>query len=303
MRTNSPETLLEFQRRFPDDAACEAFLIQWRWPEGVRCPRCSGNRCTRLEGRRQWQCHSCRHQVSITAGTILHRTRLPLRKWFWAIFLVARHKKSISALQLQADLGLGSYRTAWLLLHKIRASFDESSAFPLRGVVEIDETLVGRCAPDGPRGRGSERAVVVAAVERREDGALGDARSAVVANADAETLKPLIATFVTPGSTIATDGWRGYLGLQEAGYHHQRAVSRYGRKKLHPVLDGAHLFFSNFKTWIRGRFHGVSPKYVAAYLAEFTYRFNRRNQLADGFAWLTRRLMARSPRTLAQIVG
>lgn len=303
MRTDGPPTLLAFQERFPTDQACEEFLFRWRWPGGFRCPRCKGSRAKRLQGRRQWQCSSCRFQVSITSGTAMHRSKVGLRTWFWAIFLVARHKKSISAAQLKADLGIGSYRTAWLLLQKIRGVFGESTAFPLKGLVEIDETLLGRVAKGAPRGRGSDRAIVVAAVERRSKGHLGSARAEVVPQADAETLVPFVKRHIEPGSRVDTDGWRAYLTLDEEGYRHKREVSHYGRNQPRPVLDGVHLFFSNFKTWVRGRFHGVSPKYAPGYLAEYTYRFNRRASGADNFAWLARRLMNHRPRTLLEIKG
>jgi len=300
---DAPSTLLAFQARFATEQACEDFLFRWRWPDGFRCPDCSGPRGTRLRGRREWQCPDCGRQISITAGTALHRSKLSLRVWFWAMFLVARHKKSISALQLQADLGLGSYRTAWLLLHKIRSVLSESTDFPLRGVVEIDESLVGRVDKGAIRGRGSDRAMVVAAVERRPDGRLGSARAEVVPQADAETLVPFVKRSVAPGARVETDGWRAYLTLRDEGYSHRRTISVYGRKTLRPVLDAAHLFFSNLKTWIRGRFHGVSPKYASAYLGEFTYRFNRRRSPPEILGWLARRLMNHPARTLDQIRG
>ena len=136
---------------------------------------------TRLSTRRQYQCHDCRHQTSVTAGTALHKTKLPLRVWFWAIFLVARHKKSISALQLMADLGLGSYRTAWLLLHKIRACFDESRDYPLLGLVEVDEAYVGGSEKGVMPGRAaSKKGIVITGVEVLPSGRLGSARMKVI---------------------------------------------------------------------------------------------------------------------------
>jgi len=303
MRTNSPPTLLAFQERFRDEKTCEEFLFQWRWPDGFRCPRCGGRKATRLAGRRQWQCRACYHQVSITAGTVMHRTKLSLRMWFWAMFLVGRHKKSISAVQLQADLGFRSYRTAWLLLHKIRSCFGERRAFPLKGVVEVDESLVGSLPAGAIRGRGAPQALVVAAVERRADGTLGSARAEVIERADAATLVPFVKRSVASGSAVMTDGWRGYLALAHEDFDHTREVALYGLERPRRVLDGVHLFFSNLKTWLRGRFHGVSPRYMPAYLAEFTYRFNRRHSPPDIFAWVARRLMGGGPRSLAQITA
>src|SRR5262245_52261284 len=182
MRPECPSSVLEFQRRFGTEEACEAFLFAWRWPQGFRCPRCGASKSWRLGGRALYQCASCHHQASVTAGTALHKSKLPLTVWFWAVFLVGRHKKGISALQLQADLELGSYRTAWLLLHKIRACFGESEAFPLRGLVEVDETYVGASRRGrGSRGRaaGEHQSIVVAGVEVRR-GSLGSLRMQAV---------------------------------------------------------------------------------------------------------------------------
>jgi transposase-like protein len=302
MRTNSPPSLHEFQKKFSSERACEAFLFRWRWPDGFRCPRCSGASATRLARRKEQQCRQCRYQVSVTSGTALHRTKLPLRTWFWAIFLVARHKKSISALQLKADLCV-NYRTAWLLLHKVRAILSERSDFPLRGLVEVDESIVAGSPGEGGGGRGSDRPLVVAAVERLPNGKLGSARAEVVTRADAATLIPFVRRHVAPEAHVATDGWRGYITLPQRGFSHTREVSRYGLPRLRPVLSGVHGYFSNLKTWLRGRFHGVSPKYLPAYLAEFTYRFNRRQTPADNFAWILRRLMRERHRGLAEIMA
>jgi len=138
MRPDVPATLFEFQQQFATEEDCEAYLASWRWPKGFECPKCSYRGAWRIARRRLYQCKSCRHQTSVTAGTALHRSKLPLRIWFWAVFLVGRHKKGMSALQLQQDLGIGSYRTAWALMHKIRACFTENEAFPLKGFVEVD---------------------------------------------------------------------------------------------------------------------------------------------------------------------
>ena len=163
-----PTTVLELQARFPDEAACEAFLRKLRWPKGFVCPRCQGRRSSTITTRRLEQCRACRYQVSLTAGTVLHRTRLPLRVWFWAIFFVGRHKTGISALQLRKDLGLGSYETAWTLLHKLRSTLGERTGKRLVGLVEADETYVGARGEPGVRGRALRgKSLVAAVVENR----------------------------------------------------------------------------------------------------------------------------------------
>ena len=303
MNATNPATLLEFQDRFDSETACEEFLFRWRWPEGFRCPRCGCWQATRLSTRRQYQCHDCRHQTSVTAGTALHKTKLPLRVWFWAIFLVARHKKSISALQLMADLGLGSYRTAWLLLHKIRACFDESRDYPLLGLVEVDEAYVGGSEKGVMPGRAaSKKGIVITGVEVLPSGRLGSARMKVIPDVKAESLAPFVVENVDPDATVATDGWPGFNEIERLGYRRERHVSKGPRNApFHPVLDGVHLMISNLKTWLRGRFHGVSRKYLPAYVAEFMYRFNRRRSPPDLFGWVTRRLMTRTSLTLGAI--
>jgi transposase-like protein len=233
----------------------------------------------------------------------MHRSKLPLRTWFWAIFLVGRDKKGISAVQLQRDIGVKTYRTAWLLLHKIRASFDESSQeYPLRGVVEIDEAYVGRMGHGEHGGRGGSAACVVAAVERTPAGPLGSARMAVIKSASASELARFIGREVDREKALVhTDGWAAYRELRWMGYRHQTHVGTRTRGRSRPVLPAVHLVFSNLKTWLRGRFHGVSAKYLPAYLAEFTYRFNRRKDPPNLFGWVARRLMSRPARTLAQL--
>jgi transposase-like protein len=136
MRATCPSPGLELAKRFATEEACEAYLFRWRWPEGFRCPRCRHAKCFRLSRRPLYQCARCRHQASVTAGTVFHKSLLPLPVWFRAIFLVTRGEQGISSLRLQRELDLGSYRTAWLLQRKIRRSLREGSAFPLRDLVQ-----------------------------------------------------------------------------------------------------------------------------------------------------------------------
>ena len=303
MNPNVPSTLLEFQSRFATEEACEAHLFAWRWPKGFVCPRCGHHGYSRIARRGLYQCNECKKQVSITAGTAMHKSMLPLRTWFWAVFLVGRHKKGISALQLQRDTGIRTYRAAWLLLHKIRACFDEnSSEFPLRGMVEVDEAYVGRVAAGEHGGRGSSAACVVAAVERTPAGPLGSARMAVIPAATTEALATFIEREVDRHEAyVHTDGWLGYRSLKARGYRHRVHIGERNTGPKCPVLPAAHLLIANLKTWLRGRHHGVSKKYLGAYLAEFLYRFNRRADPNALFGWVARRLMSRPGRTLAQL--
>jgi transposase-like protein len=138
-----PKNLGDFYRRFPGDAACFRYLVETRWPDGFRCPACGSNNAHLMEGRRTWQCRSCRKQTTVTAGTVLHRSKLPLTAWFTAAYLMTSLKPGISALQLQAQLGLSRFETAWFLLHKLRRAMVNPDRSKLAGSVEVDETWVG----------------------------------------------------------------------------------------------------------------------------------------------------------------
>jgi len=301
----SPATFRGFVSQCGSEAECIEYLARWRWPDGFVCPRCGSLRHCRRHSRPLWECLDCGRQTSVTAGTALHRTKVPLQVWAYAMWLLGRRKKSISALQLQRETGIGSYRTAWALLHKVRKVLSENDDFPLTDQVEADETMLTR---GGARGRrvGSGGAVVVAAVERREVNqrgrsylAAGAARVRAVPDAAAPTLLGFIMDNVAEGAHLITDGWYGYRMLYEHGYDHdihqlQGIAKRVGgdRKKLAPLfLPKVHLFFSNLKTWLRGTFHGVSPRYLQAYLNEYTYRFSRRHRDDQLFGFIVRRMV------------
>jgi len=165
-----PKTLRQFQSDFATEEACERYLAACRWPEGFICPRCGNRRAYDLVNQRRWQCAGCRHQVSLTAGTVLHRTKIGLPQWFWAAYLMTTDKRGISALLLQRQLGLSCYETAWMLLHKLRRAMVNVAREPLHGEVEVDETWIGG-EQAGLRGsrqlKGRRAALVLVAVERR----------------------------------------------------------------------------------------------------------------------------------------
>lgn len=284
-----PRTLAQFYRRFPDDAACLRYLVETRWPEGFRCPACGSSDVGFLSTRRLWQCRACRHQTSVTAGTILHRTRLPLTTWFTAAYLVASLKPGISALQLSQQLGL-HYETAWFLLHKLRRAMVNPERRKLPGEVEVDETWIGgkQAGLKGGRQRRDRKALLVALAVERGETALGRLRSAVVPDAGQATLRAFIGRSVEPGATIISDAWSGYGGLAAAEYIHlsvsQAALRRAG---LEPdAVPGVHRVISNLKTWLRGTHHGVGADHLEHYLQEFVFRFNRRFYPMAGFASL-----------------
>lgn len=303
-----PKTLQEFQATFPDEQACWETLRQVRWPKGFVCPRCGHEASSWISTRRLEQCRNCRYQCSVTAGTVFHRTRIPLLTWFWAIFFVGRHKQGISALQLQRDTGLGSYQTAWTLLHKLRSALCHRPESRLAGLVEVDETYVGG-RERGRRG-GREvlnKSIVAAAVEQREHTA-GRVRLSVVEGIGFEELGPFVGGVVDASRTTArTDGLNTYCGLEAIGIRHDRKVQGPDRAHSKKILPWSHTVFGNLKTWLRGTFHGVSGKYLQLYLHEFVYRFDRRWREGELFGFVLNRAAHGEPlpyqRLLAEAVG
>ena len=274
-RADFPRTLAEFQERFASEEDCRRYLVACRWPDGFLCPRCGGRDADELAGRALFQCGSCRHQVSVTAGTLLHRTHVPLRLWFAAAYLVATHTPGFSAVQLQRQLGLSRYETAWAMLHKLRRAMLRPERDRLSGVVEVDEAYVGgvEAGRSSGRRRDSRKSIVVAAVEVRGRGS-GRIRLAVVEDLSAAALVPFVEAAVAPGSAVLTDGWQGYAPLRR-GYDHQPSTVG-DPKNASVLLPRVHRTFSNLKTWLKGTHHGVSAKHLPYYLDEFVFRFNRR---------------------------
>ena len=290
-----PATLLEFMEQFPDHDACRRYLEEMRWPNGLVCPRCQGTNASSVASRRLRQCAACRYQVSVTAGSVFHATQTSLQKWFLALFFLARHKQGISALQLQRDLGLGSYQTAWTMLHKLRSTLGRRTGQLLQGVVEADEAFVGGSRSGGKRGRGApNKSIVVVMVEQREHTA-GSAALEIVPDASWENLGPTVRGRIEgANTTVVTDGHRGYSPFQSAGVDHE-ATTLATPEAASEVLPWAHTLISNLKAWLLGTFHGVSHKHLDRYLKEFTYRLNRRWNEDKLFYYLTRRAVEGKP--------
>src|SRR5215208_5467599 len=217
-----PATIMEFQERFASEAACLDYLAASRWPEGFVCPACGGRQAWVLERRHLWECADCHRQTSVTAGTVMHGTRTPLRTWFWAAYLVATHHPGISAKQLQRQLGLSRYETAWLILQKLRRAMVAPEREALRGEVEIDEFFLGGYEEGlrGSRQRG-KKALCGIAVEVRGRGS-GRLRLAVLPDASKDSLDAFASATTERAATVRTDGWKGYNGLMALGYDHRR---------------------------------------------------------------------------------
>ncbi len=306
--------MLEFQERYGSEAGCIEALARLRWPQGYVCARCGERRSYQLKTRpRIFECARCGHQESVTAGTIFHRTRTPLRKWFLAAWWMARDKRGVSALLLSRELEL-RYETAWLMAHKLRHALTERPAFPLEGLVEVDESYYGGRGKPESRGRGlanPNKSLLVMAVEKRPVGpgkgikasgfVAGAARLAILPAANAHELGGFVREAVRPGSRLVSDGFKGYAGLHGA-YRHHPVVQGEGNnaERLMPIV---HVLFSNVKTWLNGTYHGVSAKHLPRYAREWNYRFNRRTRIADLADFVLRRAMARPTITYRELVN
>jgi len=302
--TKGPGTVVEFTERFPDESACMEFLRGTRWPDGFVCPRCQGRESVTIATRRLTQCKACRHQTSLTAGTVFQGTRKPLRLWFLAIFFLGRHKTGISALQLQKDLGLGSYKTAWSWLHKLRSALSERGEFRLTGLVEADETYVGGRRQPGGRGRAlvPGKSAIAAVVEDRGERA-GALRMAIVPAVSQAELGPFVRGAIDQAkAVVVSDDWKGYGDLVKHGADHCPIVQG-EPKNAASLLPWSHIVFSNLKGWLRGTFHGVSPKHLHRYLQEFVYRTNRRWLEADLFFYVLRRAANGEPLTWLRLTA
>src|ERR1019366_4703941 len=214
-----PRTFQEVDEWFRSDAACREYIRRLRWPGGFICPHCGWTGEPWVTSRALLHCRGCQGQTSLTAGTIFQDTRKPLRMWFMAMWYVTNQKNGVSALGLQRVLGLGSYKTAWTWLHKLRRPMVRPGRDRLTGRVEVDETFVGGLE-EGVRGRQTEtKAFVVIAAQ--EDGAgIGRIRMRRISDASAQSLEPFIMESIEPGSVVHTDGWAGYGGVPAKGFDH-----------------------------------------------------------------------------------
>jgi transposase-like protein len=292
---------MELQERFPDDAACLEYLAVSRWPEGCRCPACGSKRAWILERRHLWECSDCHRQASVTAGTVMHGTRTPLRLWFWAAYLVATHTPGISAKQLQRQLGLSRYETAWLILQKLRRAMVAPEREPLRGEVEVDEGFLGGVNPDRKAGRDPVgKRLVGVAVEVRGAGS-GRLRLAVLADASKRSLGPWVAENVESDAIVHTDGWGGYADLSARGFDHRPISQRWRSEERRLILPRAHRALSNLKAWLQGTRRSASEKHLQVYLDEFVFRHNRRRTPMATFQTLLGLGAAHEPSTYAEI--
>ena len=266
---------------FPTDQACYEYLCLVRWPEGFVCPHCQHNEAWKKKNR-LLRCKQCRRNISVTAGTIFQDRRIPLRLIFQAMWYIVCQKQGVSALGLQGILGLGSYRTVWSWLHKLRTAMVRPGRDLLSGTVEVDETLVGG-ERHGKRGRGAEgKELVLVAVEDNDKNGMGRIRLKHIPDATGATLEKAVDELIAPGSTVRTDGWRGYNGLSKKGFHHV-VINHAEQEPGEDSTPLVHRIASLLKRWLLGTHQGAQHfSHLHYYLDEFTFRFNRRTSHSRG---------------------
>ena len=269
-----PQNMLDFTEKFVTERAYRTYLSALRWPNGFVCPHCVGTHAWPIN-RGQWECAGCRKQTSPTAGTVLHKSRIPLRAWFLAMWLACTQKTGLSAAGMQRELGLGSYRSAWLLLHKLRAAMVRLDRECLSGTVEVDETYIGG-SEEGVTGRQLVTVCLVVIAVELDGRKMGRIRLRHVPDASARSLVGFLKDSVKDGSEIHTDGLRGYASLEQLGYRHTVTPTRGDEEILEAKFPHVHLVASLLKRWLIGTHQGgVGSRHLQLYLDEFTFRFNR----------------------------
>lgn len=306
-----PRTWSEFLDWFSSEDACLAYLERLRWPQGFICPSCGAMTAAPYRASRtRLLCKDCGHQSTVTAGTIFDKTRTPLKVWMAAAWYVTNQKQGVSALGLQRVLGLGSYQTAWTMLHRFRRAMVRPDRDRLKGVVEVDETylaITDRKQPISPAGRknNTSKVLIVLAVEILHPKGFGRIRLRRIDKDSEEFIVPFVQACIEAGSTLKTDGSAAYRALPELGYGHQRNVMLGSDVPAHVSMAGVHRVASLIKRWILGTHHGsVQPEHLDAYLDEFVFRFNRRTSSSRGmlFYRLMQQAVATDPVTYADIV-
>jgi transposase-like protein len=290
---------------FRSEAACRDYIRRLRWPGGFQCRQCDAIGEAWMTARGVLLCKACETETSLTAGTIFEGTRKSLRQWFLAMWFVTSQKNGVSALGLQRELGLGSYQTAWTWLHKLRRAMVRPGRDCLTGDVEVDETYVGG-VEEGKRGRGAANKAIVAVAAEKNGRGIGRIRLRRVTDVSANSLLTFVQGAVEPGTTIFTDGWRGYSGLTAAGYRHQVTVIGGGSDPAHEVLPRVHLVASLLKRWLAGTHQGgIQHQHLDYYLDEFTFRFNRRRSKSRGllFHRLAQQAVSVGPVPYQHIIG
>jgi hypothetical protein len=287
-----PINLLDFQRMFRDEEACLQYLEQLRWPEGFICEKCSvGGEPFRILSRpRVLKCRSCLYESSITAGTVMHRSKTSVHVWFWAAYLIATQTPGISALELQKRLGIARYETAFQLLHKLRAAMVRPNRDKIgdEWPLEMDIIYLGGRTKSGVQGKTNQKPAIMAVEIRRKEvrhaktgkiikrALAGRVRLQAIQDKSADSIDKFAKECITPGAVIVSDDGTEFTNLRSLGYDHRPVPMRGDREKMDIYLPMVSRVTANLKTWIDGTFHGVRKHHLQSYLDEFMFRFNRR---------------------------
>lgn len=305
-----PTNWNEFLDWFGSEDACLAFLEKLRWPDGFVCPGCGSVGAPYRSSRVRLMCRDCARQTTVTAGTIFDKTRTPLRVWLAAAWYLTNQKQGVSALGLQRVLGLGSYETAWAMLHRFRRAMVRPERERLKGLVEVDETYLALSDRENPisavgRKSNTSKVLVAIAVELHEPKGFGRIRLRRIDNDAESCVMPFVQDSIEPGAQVRTDGSAAYRSLTDLGYAHQRRVMLGSDTPAHVSMAGVHRVAALIKRWMLGTHHGsVQPEHLDAYLDEFVFRFNRRTSNSRGllFYRLLQQAMRTEPFTYADVV-
>jgi len=282
-----PKDFQEFLEQFKDEVSCRNYLFEMRWPNGFICPKCKSNVKHWLTAKNMIHCGICGHQASLTAGTIFHGTRKPLLLWFHIMWWVAAQKTGVSASNMMDFMGFGSYKTVWTWLQKLRRAMLRPGRDKLSGIIEVDETYIGRTEIGmGKQGKDAETKVLVVIATECIGKKIGRVRFKCIKEATPENLIPFITNNVKPGSTVITDDRIGYKSLRQTNDYKHKIKNRSKSKKDSPeLLPHIYLVDSLVKRWLHGTHQGkVSPKYLPYYLDEFAFRFNKK--ISTNRGWL-----------------
>jgi transposase-like protein len=288
-----PKTATEFEKRFATEEDCRAYWIKARWGGKPACARCGSTYVWPVRDGTTFECRDCDHQTSLTAGTLLEKTRKPLKMWFRAVFEISTRRTGISAKDLQRIMGFGSYKTAWTWLHKLRAALVRPEREPLGPFVQMDEALVG--GKGGPH-----KELVLVAAE-----AGGRVRLAHAETNDKATLKRFADGQVAPDARVVTDGLASYDGDSLGDRPYERVVQTKAERRERDALQVCHWTISLLKRWLLGTHAGaVAPKHLQAYLDEYAFRHNRRRTNGVGriAARVIEQLVARQPLTMRSLI-
>ena len=288
-----PKTATEFEKRFATEEDCRAYWIKARWGGKPACARCGSTYVWPIRGGTTFECRDCDHQTSLTAGTVLEKTRKPLKMWFRAVFEISTRRTGISAMDLMRIMGFGSYKTAWSWLHKLRAALVRPQREPLGPFVQMDEALVG-----GKGGPHKELVLVAAEAD-------GRVRLAHAETNDKATLKRFADGQIAADARVVTDGLASYDGDSLGERPYQRIVQSKAERRESDALQVCHWTISLLKRWLLGTHAGaVGPKHLQAYLDEYAFRHNRRKTNGVGriAARVIEQLVVRQPLTMRSLI-